>query len=43
MIPRLRLDMVPGSNVYVDKGVGHYFSDLDADLEVLILFDKKPE
>lgn len=35
-----RINVKPGSIVYVEKGVGHYFDELEGDFEVLIMFVK---
>ena len=37
------IEVGPGSIVFVERGVGHFFSELDRDFEVLILFAKNRE
>jgi mannose-6-phosphate isomerase-like protein (cupin superfamily) len=35
------MDVKPGDLVYVRKGNGHYFHNLDTDLDIIIFFEKK--
>lgn len=37
------IDVARGSIVNVERGVGHFFAELDQDFQVLILFVKKTD